>query len=41
MCESRVCEECAVDDQDDDSVQLRECGRVLCETCFDLGGDGE
>jgi hypothetical protein len=28
-----VCEWCATDDIDDDSVQLRECGHVLCENC--------
>lgn len=28
-----VCEGCAVDSNDDDSVQLRENGQVLCENC--------
>ncbi len=28
-----VCENCAVGDEDDDSVQLRDCGHTLCEKC--------
>jgi hypothetical protein len=30
-----VCEWCATDSVDDDSVQLRLCGHVLCEDCSD------
>lgn len=30
-----VCVWCAVDSLDDDSVQLRECGHVLCDPCCD------
>ncbi len=29
----QVCEHCAVDSVDDDSVQKRPCGHVLCEDC--------
>ena len=34
-----ICEECGVDQHDDDTVQLRESGRVLCEACCEREGE--
>ena len=36
-----VCEECGVDQHDDDTVQFRESGRVLCEACCEREGEGD